>query len=73
MKKNEFTLSDAVLLTLAIILAISLVLGSNISPLVVDERWLWLAVFVLSMLIQSIFTRFCLVARILKALFPNLK
>lgn len=73
MKKNEFTLSDAVLLTLAIILTISLVLGSNISPLVVDERWLWLAVFVLSMLIQSIFTRFCLVARILKALFPNLK
>lgn len=73
MKKNEFTLSDAVLLTLAIILTISLVLGSNISPLVVDERWLWLAVFVLSMLIQSIFTHFCLVARILKALFPNLK
>ncbi len=73
MSKSEFTLSDAVLLTFATMLTISLIFGTNISPWFVDENWLFLAVFVLVMLIQSLFTRFCFVAKMLQFLFPKFK
>ncbi|MBE8189290.1 MAG: DUF2892 domain-containing protein [Candidatus Thioglobus sp.] len=54
-------------------LTISLIFGTNISPWFVDENWLFLAVFVLVMLIQSLFTRFCFVAKMLQFLFPKFK
>lgn len=38
---------------------VSLGLGAPGSPVFVDARWLWLAVFVGANLLQSGFTRFC--------------
>ncbi|MBE8189291.1 MAG: DUF2892 domain-containing protein [Candidatus Thioglobus sp.] len=70
---GEFILSDAVLLTFAIMLSVSILFGSDISPWMDDKNWQWLSVFVMAMLIQSLFTRFCFLATVLKTLFPNLK
>jgi hypothetical protein len=47
---------------------ISLVLGAPASPLFVSANWLWLTVFVGANLLQSGFTRFCLLEIVLKRL-----
>jgi hypothetical protein len=47
---------------------LSLALGAPQSPLFVDVRWLWLAVFVGGNLAQSAFTGFCPAALILRRL-----
>ena len=38
---------------------ISLALGAEASPLFISKHFLWLAVFVVAILFQSGFTRFC--------------
>jgi hypothetical protein len=47
---------------------ISLALGAQASPLFVSANWLWLTVFVGANLLQSGFTRFCLLEIVLKRL-----
>jgi hypothetical protein len=47
---------------------ISLALGAPASPLFVSANWLWLTVFVGANLLQSGFTRFCLLEIVLKRL-----
>ena len=44
---------------------ISLAVGTQGSPLFVSVNWLWLAVFVGANLLQSAFTRFCLLEKLL--------
>ena len=70
---NKLSLGDMIILILASILSISLLLGMEDSPLHIDKNFLWLAVFVVFMLFQSIFTKFCLMAIILKKIFPNIR
>jgi hypothetical protein len=44
---------------------VSLALGASFSPIFVDANWLWLTAFVGANLLQSGFTRFCPLERIL--------
>jgi len=44
---------------------VSLALGVPASPLFVNVNWLWFTVFVGANLLQSGFTRFCLLEKIL--------
>ena len=45
---------------------VSLALGASASPLVVNANWLWLGAFAGANLLQSGFTRFCLLETLLK-------
>jgi hypothetical protein len=45
---------------------VSLALGASASPLFVNANWLWLATFAGANLLQSGFTRFCLLETLLK-------
>jgi hypothetical protein len=47
---------------------ISLALGVPGSPLFIDQHWLWFTAFVGANLLQSGFTRFCLMEIFLKKL-----
>jgi len=46
----------------------SLALGAPASPFFVSEYWLWLAAFAGANLLQSGFTRWCLLERLLRRL-----
>jgi hypothetical protein len=45
---------------------LSLALGASASPFFVNANWLWFTVFVGANLVQSGFTRFCLLETLLR-------
>jgi hypothetical protein len=45
---------------------VSLALGASASPFFVNANWLWFTVFVGANLVQSGFTRFCLLETLLR-------
>jgi hypothetical protein len=45
---------------------VSLALGASASPFFVNANWLWFTVFVGANLLQSGFTRFCLLETLLR-------
>jgi len=62
------TINRVVRIIAGIFVLLSLALGVEVSPLYVNHDWLWFTAFVGANLLQSGFTNFCLMDKILKQL-----